>query len=121
MTALRRIPTLLIVLVLVSVTLELPLDLAAVEAFDAWLWKSAAVISIALLAGGFLLSTRVPMAYCHYACPTGAMLRFMRSHGHADHWQRSDTVALALLLLAFGLVQSHGWIQAVWVQGGPAG
>jgi thiamine biosynthesis lipoprotein len=43
------------------------------------------------------------MAYCHYGCPTGALLGFMRSASTREHFQKRDGFALLLLLSAFCL------------------
>ena len=97
--ALRWIPGLLLSLILIIIFFGLPIDLAEMEAFDAYLLASAGVASICIAITGLLASLFVPQAYCHYGCPTGAIFEFMRSHGRADHFGRVDFVAALLLLM----------------------
>jgi hypothetical protein len=56
------------------------------------------------------------MAYCHYGCPTGALLEFIRGHGRADRFGRRDIAALLLLALAIILSWKyhaiHAWMIA---------
>jgi thiamine biosynthesis lipoprotein len=42
----------------------------------------------------------VPQAYCKYGCPTGALLKFVRTSSTDERWARRDT--LAALVLAVG-------------------
>jgi thiamine biosynthesis lipoprotein len=42
----------------------------------------------------------VPQAYCKYGCPTGALLKFVRTSSADERWARRDT--LAALVLALG-------------------
>jgi hypothetical protein len=58
------------------------------------------------------------MAYCHYGCPTGALLNFVRAHGKADRFSRRDLAALLLLGLAVVLAWKYHairiWMLADW-------
>ncbi|QDT91993.1 FMN-binding protein [Gimesia algae] len=103
--ALRWIPALLIGLILMILFLRIPVDLAELEAFDAYLLASAGIASIIIAVAGLVASLFVPQAYCHYGCPTGAIFEFVRSHGSADHFSRSDLVAGLFLILAMVLNQ----------------
>ncbi|WP_298859732.1 4Fe-4S binding protein [uncultured Gimesia sp.] len=98
--ALRWIPGFLICLILIIIFLDLPIDLAELEAFDAYLLTSAGVLSICIAITGLMASLFVPQAYCHYGCPTGAILEFIRSHGRADHFGKADFVAALFLIMA---------------------
>ncbi|WP_417383016.1 4Fe-4S binding protein [Gimesia sp.] len=98
--ALRWIPALLIGLILTILFLRIPIDLAELEAFDAYLLTSAGIASIVIAVVGLVASLVVPQAYCHYGCPTGAIFEFVRSHGRADHFSRSDLVGGLFLILA---------------------
>jgi NosR/NirI family nitrous oxide reductase transcriptional regulator len=113
---LRWFPPLLLGLILVVVLLALPLDLAHLEPFDAYVWQAAGATTITLAVAGLIASLFVPMAYCHYGCPTGAFLNFIRAHGPADRLGRRDFAALLLLALAITLSWNyqtlHGWIMA---------
>lgn len=99
--ALRWIPVLLLILILCIIFLDLPIDLAELEAFDAYLLTSAGIVSICIAVTGLGASLFIPQAYCHYGCPTGSIFEFVRSHGRADRFGKSDFVAGLLLLLAF--------------------
>ncbi len=113
---LRWLPALLLGLVIAISILLLPIDLADLEPFDGYIVKSAGVATIAIAIAGFIASAFVPMAYCHYGCPTGALLEFIRSHGPADRFGRRDVAALALLALAIALSWKyhaiHAWMVA---------
>ena len=74
--------------------------------------------AVATFATGMLIASLfVPMAYCHYGCPTGALLNFVRLHGRLDHFGRRDVAALCLVALASVLSWQyqtiHGWIVAI--------
>ena len=98
--ALRWIPGLLLGLILCIIFLDLPVDLAEREAFDAYLLTSAGIASICIAVTGLLAAVFVPQAYCHYGCPTGAIFEFVRSHGRADHFGKGDFVAALFLIMA---------------------
>jgi NosR/NirI family transcriptional regulator, nitrous oxide reductase regulator len=109
---LRWLPALLIGFVLTVTVWRLPIDLANVEPFDAYLLRGAIPIAIAVI--GLIAAAFVPMAYCKYGCPTGMVLSFVRSHGRADRFGRRDFAAGMMVLLAAGLYAGydavHHWI-----------
>jgi hypothetical protein len=111
---LRWFPPLLLGLIITVATLVLPLDLAHLEPFDAYVWQAAGAATIGLAVAGLVAALFVPMAYCHYGCPTGAFLNFIRSHGRADRPGRRDLAAVLLLGLAIVLPWNypaiHAWI-----------
>ena len=113
---LRWLPLLTLAMILGVVMLVLPADLAAFEPFDAYAIRTAGWATIAIAITGLVAACFVPMAYCHYGCPTGALLNFIRSHGPADRFGRREIAALCLVLLAFVLsrvgVPFHEWIQS---------
>ncbi len=113
---LRWLPGLLLAFVVTISVLVLPIDLAHLEPFDAYVLQSAGVATIAIAVLGLVASLFVPMAYCHYGCPTGALLEFIRSHGRADRFGRRDVTALLLLALAALLSWKyhalHAWMIA---------
>ncbi len=114
---LRWLPPMLLAVVLFVVLLSLPIELAHLEPFDAYVFKAAGAATISIAAAGLIASLFVPMAYCHYGCPTGALLNFVRSRGSADRFGRRDLAALGLLALAAGLAWKfqaiHAWMVAV--------
>lgn len=110
---LRWLPPLLIAFVLTITIWKLPIDLADVEPFDAYLIRTASVgmVTIAIAVAGLVAAAFVPMAYCKYGCPTGLILSFVRSHGRADTFGRRDYAAGLLVLLTVGLYASYGVVQ----------
>jgi thiamine biosynthesis lipoprotein len=75
-------------------------SLGEAEPFDAWVLGTAVAIPLGLAAVGLLASVFVPQAYCKYGCPTGALLKFVRTSSAEERWARRDT--LAALVLAVG-------------------
>jgi hypothetical protein len=113
---LRWLPFLTLVMILGVVMLVLPHDLAAFEPFDAYAIRSAGWATIAIAIAGLVAACFVPMAYCHYGCPTGALLNFIRGHGPADRFGRREIAAVFLVLLAFVLSRAgagfHDWLRS---------
>jgi NosR/NirI family nitrous oxide reductase transcriptional regulator len=105
---LRWLPPLLIAFVLTITMWQLPIDLADVEPFDAYLIRTASLATIVIAVAGLVAAAFVPMAYCKYGCPTGLILSFVRSHGRADTFGRRDYAAGLLVLLTVGLYASYG-------------
>ena len=111
---LRWLPPALLAVVIVISLLALPIDPAHLEPFDAYLIRTAGAATIGIAVAGLVSSLFVPMAYCHYGCPTGALLNFIRARGRQDRFGRRDIAALLLLLLAAFLSwkyqQIHQWM-----------
>jgi len=101
--ALSLVPLGLLVWVVIVALCQLPFNLAAIEPFDAYVWRVAGWATMAIAIGGLAFSLLVPMAYCRFGCPTGAVLNYLRLQGAGDRWTRRDAAALALLGLAIGL------------------
>ena len=113
---LRWLPPLLLAFVIAVTMLVLPIDLAGIEPFDAYLIRSAGWATIVIAIIGLGASLFVPMAYCHYGCPTGALLNFIRARGSADHFCRRDFAAAALLAVATVLSWKYQSIH-LWMTG----
>ncbi len=113
---LRWLPGLLIGVVVVVTMTGLPFDLAGIEPFDAYLIRTAGWATVAVAVIGLAASLFVPMAYCRYGCPTGALLEFIRSHGSSDRFGARDVAAALLLtlvvLLRWQYGHVHDWITA---------
>lgn len=113
---LRWAPGLTLGLIVTACMLLLPIDIAHLEPFDAYVIKAAGVATISIAVFGLVASMFVPMAYCHYGCPTGALLEFMRGHGSRDKFGRRDVAALLLVILAAVLSwkypQIYAWMVA---------
>ena len=73
------------------------------EPFDAYVWKVAGSITIAIALVSLLASAFVPMAYCRYGCPTGAMLKLFEFGKNDVGWTRRDYLSLGLLGLSISL------------------
>lgn len=97
---LKAIPVLLLAVVLLVSFLQLPLDLAGIEPFDAYLIQSAGIATLTVAVVGLVMSLFIPMAYCKYGCPTGLLLAFVRRHSSPGKPGIRDGMALAFLGLA---------------------
>jgi hypothetical protein len=97
---LRWLPALLIALVIFVVMFQLVFNLADIEPFNAYQFYIAGIPTIAVAIVGLVVAAFVPMAYCKYGCPTGALLSFVRSHGKADGFGRRDIAAGSLVAFA---------------------
>ncbi len=110
----QAIPLMLLVVVLLVTFLDLPLDLAGIEPFDAYVIRSAGVATIAVAAVGLFAALFIPMAYCKYGCPTGLLLDFVRRRTGETRPGLRDLVALLFLGAAFVFYRYydliHGWI-----------
>ena len=115
---LEYLPAGLLLLVLVAAMIALPLDLAGLEAFDAYLVRSAGWATLAIAGGGLIASFFVPQAYCRFGCPTGALLQFVRARGLTDRFTRRDGAALAMVAVAVAL-NWHYVPVLVWMKGLP--
>ena len=115
---LEYLPFGLLLLVLVAAMIALPLELAGLEPFDAYLVRTAGWATLTVAVVGLVASCFVPQAYCRFGCPTGVLLNFVRARGPTDHFTRRDGAALAMLALAVAL----NWYYVpvlVWMKGLP--
>lgn len=101
--ALRLIPAVLLMWCVVVAMAALPFSLVDIEPFDAWVFRVAGWATITIAIVGLAASLFVPMAYCRYGCPTGALLNFLRNHSRSDCWSGRDWCAVMLVVLASGL------------------
>ncbi len=100
---LKLIPPLLLVWVVAVAMSEFGFSLVDIEPFDAYLWRIAGVATLAIAIVGLVVSLFVPMAYCRYGCPTGALLGYFRYHRRSNQLNSRDIVAVICLLIAAGL------------------
>ncbi|MFK7849710.1 MAG: FMN-binding protein [Akkermansiaceae bacterium] len=98
-----RIPwlTLLVIWLLALVASGVPL--AYFEPFETWSTGFVALIPAGIFTIGLVGALFLPQAYCHYGCPTGAMLKFLTAA--PGRWTRRDTIA--------GVIVSGALIYAV--------
>ena len=73
---------------------------AILEPFDAYVWEVAGGITIAIALISLITSAFVPMAYCRYGCPTGAVLKLFEFKKGGDGWNKRDYLSFTLLGLA---------------------
>lgn len=112
------LPLGLLLLVVVVALMAVPLDLAGIEPFDAYLVRTAGAATLGVAAVGLVASFFVPQAYCRFGCPTGALLNFVRARGPTDRFSRRDLAALGLVAVALAInVQYLPLIH--WVKGVP--
>ena len=97
---LSALPSGLLLLIVASVIAGLNWNLASFEGFDAWLWRSAGVATIVIALIGLLASLFIPLAYCKYGCPTGALFRFLRKTSGSRNFGWRDGFAGLLCLVA---------------------
>ena len=74
-------------------------SLGEIEPFDAWILGIGVAIPLTLAVVGLLASVVVPQAYCKYGCPTGALLKFVRTNNNNEQWGRRDLWAAIVLAL----------------------
>ena len=70
---------------------------AILEPFDAYVWEVAGGITIAIALVSLVASAYVPMAYCRYGCPTGAVLKLFEFKKGGDGWNTRDYLSFSLL------------------------
>jgi len=93
-----RVPWLTLVVIWVLAFLVSGIPLAYFEPFESWSSGFVAFVPAAIFTIGIIASFFLPQAYCHYGCPTGAMLKFLT---HAPgRWTKSDSVAGVLVGVA---------------------
>jgi hypothetical protein len=115
---LEYLPLGLLMLTLLVTMVALPLDLAGIEPFAAYIVRSAGWATLGVAVAGLAMSFFVPQAYCRFGCPTGALLNFVRARGPTDRFSRRDGAALMLVLLA--VVLNWKYLSLIlWVKGTP--
>lgn len=97
---LQRVPWLTLIAIWLLALLGSGFPLATLEPFEVWSAGFYALLPAAILSIGLLAAVVLPQAYCHYGCPTGALLKFL-THSPAD-FTRRDAIASVLVVA--------GWI-----------
>lgn len=98
--ALLVLPVVLICVALVIVLEHLPIDVALLEPFPVFNYQIAGVITFVVAGVGLVFACFVPMGFCRYACPTGALLGYLRFNSNSGELTRRDIGAFAMLLIA---------------------
>lgn len=96
---LKTIPIILLVFTLLVAFRYIDLNLASIEAFDAFAFRVAGWATLVIATVGFTVSLFVPMAYCRFGCPTGRLLNYLRFNSRSGRLQGGDF----LLMGAIGL------------------
>jgi thiamine biosynthesis lipoprotein ApbE/Na+-translocating ferredoxin:NAD+ oxidoreductase RnfG subunit len=96
---LARLPAALLAIGILLATFALGFDLAWLEPFDAWVLGSAAAVSLGIAIAGLVVSLFVPQAYCRFGCPTGELLRLIKSGGKHDRLHLRDLLSGVLVLV----------------------
>jgi thiamine biosynthesis lipoprotein len=79
------------------------MNLGRWEPFDAWALGAATLIPLTLAAVGLVAALFVPQGFCKYACPTGALLKLVRTPSESDRWSGRDTGVAAILAIGAAL------------------
>ena len=93
-----RIPWLTLIVIWTLALLGSGIPFAYFEPFETWSTGFTAWIPALVFSVGLVAAILMPQAYCHYGCPTGAMLRFLTLS--PSTWTRRDTLAGLLILAA---------------------
>jgi NosR/NirI family nitrous oxide reductase transcriptional regulator len=93
-----RLPWVTLLAIWLLAFLASGIPFAYFEPFETWSTGFIAFIPSAIFTIGLVAAFFLPQAYCHYGCPTGAMLRFLTQSPSA--WTRRDTIAGVLILAA---------------------
>jgi hypothetical protein len=96
---LQRVPWLTLIAIWTLALLGSGLPFAMIEPFEVWSAGFYAILPAAILSGGLLAAVFLPQAYCHYGCPTGALLKFL-THSPGD-FTRRDAIAAVLVAAAW--------------------
>lgn len=98
------LPGLLLLTILAVTFLNLPIDLAGFEPFDAWSIKGIGIATCVVAIVSLIFSFFVPMGYCRYGCPTGFLLELVRKR--KSGFSKNDCWLAALLLVAISFYLS---------------
>ena len=93
-----RVPWLTLLAIWVLAYLASGIPFAYFEPFETWSSGFVAFVPAAIFTIGILSAFFLPQGYCHYGCPTGALLKFLT---HAPgRWTSKDTVAAIIVATA---------------------
>ncbi|MBK1828302.1 4Fe-4S binding protein [Haloferula rosea] len=98
----KTVPWLALILLWLLALLGSGFSASHAEPFEIWSVGFHALLPVAIFAVGLIGAAFLPQAYCHYGCPTGALLKFL-THS-PSRWSRRDTIALLLVTAAWGFL-----------------
>jgi NosR/NirI family transcriptional regulator, nitrous oxide reductase regulator len=93
-----RVPWLTLLVIWVLAFMASGLPFAYFEPFETWSSGFVAFVPATIFTVGLIAAFFLPQAYCHYGCPTGALLKFLTASPTA--WTRRDTFAAVLVAAA---------------------
>lgn len=93
-----RLPWLTLLVIWMLAFLASGIPFAYFEPFETWSSGFLAFVPATIFTVGILAAFFLPQAYCHYGCPTGALLKFLTASPTA--WTRRDTLAAVLIAAA---------------------
>lgn len=96
---LSNIPWLTLVTIWALAIIGMRWPFAHAEPFEVWSTGFIALLPASIFTIGLILAFILPQGYCHYGCPTGALLKFL-THS-PGRWTRRDSIAAALVALAW--------------------
>ncbi|NOX53879.1 MAG: 4Fe-4S binding protein [Planctomycetes bacterium] len=99
----RLLPGLLLTLVVGIAITEIDFPLSNLEPFEAYRLGIAGAASVTIAVVGLLACLVIPMAYCRFGCPTGALLRYLRLNRKSNLISRGDLLAVLLTAVALTL------------------
>ncbi len=98
--ALQRLPWLTLLAIWVLALIGSGFPFATLEPFEVWSAGFYAILPAAILTIGLIAAVFLPQGYCHYGCPTGALLKFL-THSPGN-FTRKDLIAAVLIAAAWG-------------------
>lgn len=96
---LQRLPWLTLVAIWGLALAGSGLPFANAEPFEIWSLGFHAILPATIFTAGLLAAFFLPQAYCHYGCPTGALLKFL-THS-PGRFTRRDSIAGLLVAAAW--------------------
>ncbi|BDS08675.1 hypothetical protein NT6N_37150 [Oceaniferula spumae] len=93
------VPWILLLMILVLALLQWTGDFSVFETFDAWSTGLIVSVPVLLFIASIVSAPFVRTPYCHYACPTGALLRL--TGGPKNQLLRRDIAAAAFAVSAW--------------------
>ena len=97
---LKFLPAILLAWVLFVTMRHFSFDLTSLEPFNAYMIRIAGWATITVAVVGLVASLFLPMAYCRFGCPTGALLNYLRWNARSGDFSSRDLAAILFLVAA---------------------
>ena len=105
---LQWLPWMLFISCILITVFDSHISLVDFEPFDAYLPTVAGTAAMVIFILSLAVSSVSPMAYCRHACPTGALLSFMRFSRNSSKVTWQDGILCGCFLLALIMAWSSG-------------